>query len=79
MQFYEFHISCELMRCGNVFLAICDLICFPLIIFANNLDAGSKPFDTLKVFLKECFEKVYFEIVSRKQQTHEKNIQHEKK
>ena len=32
----------------------------------------SKPFDTLIVFLKEVFEKAYFEKVSSRQQKHEK-------
>ena len=29
--------------------------------FANSLESGSKPFDTLIVFLKVVFEKVNFE------------------
>ena len=51
-----------------------------LITFANSLDpdqarAGSKLFDTLVVFLNECFEKVDFEKLEYLQQT---TIKHEK-
>ena len=44
-----------------------------LITFANSLDPNQddkRPFDTLAVFLKELFEKVNFEKVSRRQQKH---------
>ena len=51
--------------------------CHPLIALANSLDSyqarkkcracsGSKPFDTLMVFLKEFFEKIDFEKIDDK-------------
>ena len=50
--------------------------CHLLITFANSLDPGqsrygSKPFDTLIVYLKDCFEKVNFE---KSQQTTRKKL-----
>ena len=47
------------MFCIGMFLASSEFC--QQITFAKSFDSGSKLFDTLKVFLKDGFEKVHFE------------------